>query len=354
MIEYENYFKKIHHFKNNERYTLPKKAFACREKWLVPELQNKKIKLNEVKSLLGKYKLKVWSKHTAHRDPSGFVMKKLSEDVQPELLTQAWCKFYEILGQFPIVPQNAALSGKFKSLHLCEAPGAFVCALNHYLVLNHPGIQWNWTANTLNPNYEGNELSQMIPDDRLIRYTLPNWYFGLDFTGDITKFYNHCDLVQIYKDNKVDLVTADGSVDCMKDPGEQERHVEFLHFCETLSALAVLQIGGTFVLKIFTMFEDTTINLMFLLNCLFEKVSVFKPCSSKSGNSEVYVINTNFKGFNVVSSIWPELMSVYNNSTIFSLHSMFSLLELPDGFMDEIFRLFQQRVYPGLVEENIC
>lgn len=38
-------------------------------------------------------------------------------------------------------------------------------------------------------------------------------------------------------------MTADGSVDCMKDPGEQERHVEFLHFCETMSALAVLQTG---------------------------------------------------------------------------------------------------------------
>lgn len=66
-------------------------------------------------------------------------------------------------------------------------------------------FQWNWTANTLNPNYEGNELSQMIPDDRLIRYTPQNWYFGLDFTGDITKFYNHCDLVKSFEGNKVNL-----------------------------------------------------------------------------------------------------------------------------------------------------
>lgn len=47
-------------------------------------------------------------------------------------------------------------------------------------------------ASTLNTNYEGNHSSQMISDDRLIRYTLENWNFGLDFTGDITKFYNHC------------------------------------------------------------------------------------------------------------------------------------------------------------------
>lgn len=45
---------------------------------------------------------------------------------------------------------------------------------------------------------------------------------------------------------KVSVVTADGSVDCMKDPGEQERFVEHLHFCETMTALAVLQSGNIF------------------------------------------------------------------------------------------------------------
>lgn len=42
---------------------------------------------------------------------------------------------------------------------------------------------------------------------------------------------------------KVSIVTADGSVDCMKNPGEQERFVEYLHFCETVTALAVLKPG---------------------------------------------------------------------------------------------------------------
>lgn len=51
-------------------------------------------------------------------------------------------------------------------------------------------------ANTLNPNYEGNQLSQMIPDDRLIRYTFDNWNFGSDFTGDITKYYNHLAIIK--------------------------------------------------------------------------------------------------------------------------------------------------------------
>nr|XP_023020464.1 cap-specific mRNA (nucleoside-2'-O-)-methyltransferase 2 [Leptinotarsa decemlineata] len=296
MNEFDDEFKKIYVFKASGQCTLPKKIFES-PKWEIRELQLKKQELNKVKSSLSKYNLKVWRKHTANRDRAGFVMTHLSENIRPELLTQAWCKFYEILSQFPVVPLCAISQHKLVSLHLCEAPGAFVCALNHYLTLNYPGLEWSWKASTLNPNYEGNSLSQMIPDDRFIKHTISKWNFGADFSGDITKFYNHEDFVLFFRKNniKVSLVTADGSVDCMNNPGEQERQVERLHFCETMTALSVLQKGGAFVLKIFTIFEETTINLLFLLNCLFEKVSVFKPCCSKGGNSEVYVVSTNFK-----------------------------------------------------------
>lgn len=40
-------------------------------------------------------------------------------------------------------------------------------------------------ANTLNPYYEGNDLSEMIDDDRFIFSTLDCWYFGVDNTGNI-------------------------------------------------------------------------------------------------------------------------------------------------------------------------
>lgn len=40
------------------------------------------------------------------------------------------------------------------------------------------------------------------------------------------------------------LVTADGSVDCMKDPGEQEKLVEYLHYGETVTALKILRTGN--------------------------------------------------------------------------------------------------------------
>jgi cap2 methyltransferase len=40
----------------------------------------------------------------------------------------------------------------------------------------------------------------------------------------------------------------------------------------------------------FTLFECESVCLLFLLNSIFAAVDVFKPATSKEGNSEVYVI----------------------------------------------------------------
>lgn len=84
---YESYFRKKYVFKSYGDYKFPKMVFES-ERWSIPELQNMKGKLNEVKSMLNNYDLKLWSKHTAYRDPSSTVIKKIAETVKPELLTQ--------------------------------------------------------------------------------------------------------------------------------------------------------------------------------------------------------------------------------------------------------------------------
>ena len=48
-----------------------------------------------------------------------------------------------------------------------------------------PGVNWTWLGTTLNPYYEGNNLHNMISDDRFIFDTLDNWYFGKDNTGNV-------------------------------------------------------------------------------------------------------------------------------------------------------------------------
>ena len=66
--------------------------------------------------------------------------------------------------------------------------------------------------------------------------------------------------------------------------------VAHLHFAEIVAAALGLREGGHFVLKMFTFFESETVCSLYLLSNLFREVNVFKPATSKEGNSEVYVI----------------------------------------------------------------
>ena len=61
-------------------------------------------------------------------------------------------------------------------VHLCEAPGAFISATNHYVRTHRPTWWWDWVAISLNPYYEGNDQFAMIDDDKLIGQTLDHWW----------------------------------------------------------------------------------------------------------------------------------------------------------------------------------
>jgi cap2 methyltransferase len=71
--------------------------------------------------------------------------------------------------------------------HVCEAPGAFIAATNHYVRTRRPSWRWHWVGNSLNPYYEGNDVASMIDDDALIAATYDNWCFGEDDSGDMRR-----------------------------------------------------------------------------------------------------------------------------------------------------------------------
>ena len=204
----------------------------------------------------------------------------------------------------------------FRSLHLCEAPGAFITALNHFIKSNRTDFTWDWIGTTLNPYYEGNTTGTMINDDRFILRTMDCWDFGIDDTGDILKPTNLRHFINKY-DQKIDLVTADGSIDCQKDPARQESLVIDLHLSEIIAALGCLRVGGNFVLKMFTFFEAGTISHLYLLSCVFNQIAVFKPSTSKEGNSEVYVICLSFQG--IEKSSLENLVDNFGKGPIFDI-----------------------------------
>ena len=269
-----------------------KDTFIENETAFLSGLKIEKVDLNTVKSLLDPLDISLWHRHTSNMHKFSFLAYKLRSQIKAELPTQAWAKFYSILSEFNLVLPK---ENNFSSFHLCEAPGAFVTSLNHF-IKNKIGLScnFNWCSTTLNPYYEGNDLGQMIPDDRFIINTLDCWDFGPNFTGNIMHPSSLEYFIEKFKHKEIDLITADGSIDCSDNPSEQELVVAQLFLWEIITALSILSSKGSFVLKMFTFFEKCSIAYLYLIAKVFDEVTLFKPGPSKPGNSEVYVVATGF------------------------------------------------------------
>uniref|UniRef100_UPI00398E4E38 cap-specific mRNA (nucleoside-2'-O-)-methyltransferase 2 n=1 Tax=Pristiophorus japonicus TaxID=55135 RepID=UPI00398E4E38 len=336
--EIEELFNKKFTFEkpSGEPWRLPKVDEVCTaEQQHSLRLQALKESLNNVKNQLSDKELEKWHKHTAFTNRAGKVIPHVKRTMNAELCTQAWCKFHEILWTFALLPEEALRNGELGSVHLCEAPGAFIASLNHYLRSHRIPCDWSWVGNTLNPYHEGNDTGMMIMDDRLIAGTLPWWYFGPDDTGDIMVLKYLEGLIEFTQNMKtVHLVTADGSFDCQDNPGEQEALVSPLHYCETIAALQLLSPKGSFVLKMFTLFEHASVCLLYLLNCCFRQVHVFKPGTSKSGNSEVYAVCLGYAGKGALAEHLAQLVLSYGPEVV--RESSIARAAVPLSFLQQL------------------
>lgn len=323
---------------SNEEWCIPDPNVALRHSAEEhSRLQALKASLNAVKNQLSDKNVQVWHQHTNSTNRAGKVMGAVRSAANAEICTQAWCKFFEILGTFHLIPQEALQNGELNTVHLCEAPGAFITALNHYIKTSECTryCDWSWAANTLNPYHEANGGGTTIADDRLIANTLPWWFFGSENTGNIM-IQKHLLELQAFVANmhRVDLVTADGSFDCQENPDEQETLVASLHYCEVTAALLLLSPGGSLVLKMFTLYEHSSICLLYLLNCCFSSVNVFKPATSKAGNSEVYVVCLCYDGKDAVRPLLSKLIRNYGPD-LACREALFPSSVVPESFQKQ-------------------
>ena len=314
--------------------------------------------LGDTKSLLDEKDIVVWKQHTAKTLITGDVVKSLRKEKDPEMCTKAFAKMYEMLCAYDLVAPRRDTDA-YNTLHVCEAPGAFICATNHYIKSRFPHLKWNWRACSLNPYFEGNNTDAMVDDDAFINETPNNWYFGCDDTGDMRLRENIEGAIAEAKKmgGPLLLVTADGSVDCSDVPNEQEEFTAQLHYCETVAALGALDIGGCFVLKMFMLFEHSSIGLIYLLSCLFQDVSVCKPVMSTPGNSETYIISRGFKGIDesVMSALLENTGKEWPTDENGNKKALIPFSSMPSEWMDKMIecgRYFSQ-LQGSVIKRNL-
>jgi len=204
-------------------------------------------------------------------------------------MSRSYFKMIEIINLFDLQFDSRPI----QSFHLAEGPGGFIealagvrnCQFDKYVGMtllddnNDPNIPgWKKTEAFLRQN-----KNVFIET-------------GADKTGNILSFDNYLYCREKYG-SKMDLITADGGFDFSSDFNNQEISIAKLLFAQIVYALSFQKKGGCFILKIFDMFMQHSIDLTYILSSFYDKVYIIKPQTSRYANSEKYLV---CKGFTAI------------------------------------------------------
>ena len=202
-------------------------------------------------------------------------------------LSRSFYKMIEMCGMFnifdPYINQKS-----IKSFHLAEGPGGFIEAFVH--TRNNPDdTYYGMTLISDNINIPSWKKSKLFLQKNK-NVVIDN---GVTKTGDLMKKENLLYCLEKYE-NTMEIVTGDGGFDFSVDFNNQEQICTKLIFAQICFALAIQKMGGTFILKIFDVFTQATIDLLYILSNSYEKVFIVKPNTSRIANSEKYIVCKNF------------------------------------------------------------
>ena len=186
------------------------------------------------------------------------------------------------------VDTNITQTKNISSFHLAEGPGGFIEAIAH-IRKNPNDIYYGMTLVNDDPGCPGwkksNTFLERNPNVHIIS--------GSDGTGDLLKIENYKYCKEHFL-NSMDIITADGGIDVSIDFNKQEQLVSKLLISEIIYGITMQKKGGNFILKIFDIFSKLTIDILYLLSCIYSEVYVTKPYTSRLANSEKYIVCKNF------------------------------------------------------------
>jgi 23S rRNA U2552 (ribose-2'-O)-methylase RlmE/FtsJ len=175
-----------------------------------------------------------------------------------------------------------------KTFHLAEGPGGFIEAIVS-LRGNKNDLYYGMTLQDENPNVPGWKKSNYFLKQN------PNVIIenGVDETGDLFSKENLTYCYYTYK-GSMDLITADGGFDFSLDFNRQETNSINLIYSQICFAIAMQKKGGNFILKVFDLFTQSSIDMIYLLSSIYKKVYITKPNTSRYANSEKYIVCKHF------------------------------------------------------------
>lgn len=295
-----------------------------------------KQKLSQTKSLLdNKFTNPMFAKYWKEFDPFKHEKPIISEICNTCNVSNAWLKCYEILNYFQLIPKELAdskvLTDSNEFLHFDNAafPGSFILATHHYIQTQ---CKWKehyiWQASSL---FEATQHNQDPLEDKYKLYqNYPdNWLMDSKNNGDVTVKSNLLDFRKKLNAN-VSLYTSDLAFDVSTDYNNQELLQSQANIGQILAGLLTIKQGGNFLTKQFTTFEPITITCMYAVASFFDEFYLCKPQSSRSANSETYLVGKGFKLSNLTDiTQHPYIQAMFTKLTNYATHGTTANLTIP-------------------------
>lgn len=330
--------------------------------YVFPEMQELKKKLNSAKHMLDpiranpvnekKYE-EISNLTRLHEDLRG-KHGVLVQNYGAEIVTNAWLKMYETMPFLePLLEKQEKNSKDLHTFHIAEAPGNFILAINHYMKTMHSGLHWEWLANSyrdVGTVVREDAPSHYLEDQYGLMANYPDrWMYGADGDGDITSTANIRSFAQDIKskfDGELQFITSDVKYVPVDVNYDEEEMINIpVHLGHLLCALHTLSPGGIMLLKEFTFFEAPSVSLLYIMACVFDKLLVIKPETSKPANSEVYILGIGFRKpltelqaerlFNIMTYI--RSLNIADGSP-----SIFRKKDIPEAFYKKVLELSQK------------
>lgn len=278
--------------------------------------------------------INVWDEFKKITNPCEFVFlslqRRMSFSVADHIpLSRSYFKMLEIWDSCNLeedMRQIVEAGGTFTTAHAAEGPGGFIEATLQrssecdFSVKQATAITLRSTDKSI-PGWRKTGAFLHSHPEVLITY-------GEDGTGDLLKVSNihaYVEMATRKSPEGVALFTADGGFDFSADFNNQEESMFHLLIAELYAGLKVLRKGGVLVVKIFDSILQPTVDILFLVSRFFRTWTVFKPQTSRSANSERYLVA---KGkLDVDESFFRLLVAVLQPGVAKNIHTIAGLLE---------------------------
>lgn len=206
----------------------------------------------------------------------------------PQDASNAFLKMVELLTLVPFTDirhfDNAAL------------PGDFIRA-----------VRWKCKIKSYKYDYRACSLidsdkKSLCDRFNLVKSTPQKWLMNNEMNGDITIPKNQEYIIQEAKKFKCNLYTSDVGMPIHDKFNEETEHLQ-CNISQSYIGLSILDIGGIMIIKCFTLTVPKNVALINILLKCFKSLKIVKPITSKSDNSELYIVGVHYLGCNEIEKV---------------------------------------------------